>query len=172
MKNPWIVLLPMLLSLATFRAESAPDDLDPSFGTGGQYVFGTDGYFYFPDVKVLQLTNGDIVFTNHYVLWRISANAERIDNVDLGAACGNAPQQCAVSVRGLARQPDGKWVAALNTFEGPGRTGVGVARFNADGSPDRLFGSAGAAVETAVISKALGGCVLRLSRRSRDTTRP
>jgi hypothetical protein len=39
-----------------FRAESAPDDLDPSFGKGGQHVFGDDGYFDFPDVKILQLS--------------------------------------------------------------------------------------------------------------------
>ena len=39
MKHPWIAMLLMSLSLATFRAESAPDDLDPSFGTGGQHFF-------------------------------------------------------------------------------------------------------------------------------------
>jgi uncharacterized delta-60 repeat protein len=147
MKPLWIALLPMLLSLTTFRAECAPDDLDPSFGKGGQHVFGDDGYFDFPDVKILQLSNGDIVFTNHYALWRISANAERVDALDVGAACGNPPRpQCAVSVRALARQPDGKWVAGVNTFEPSGKTGVGVARFNPDSSPDLLFGSAGAAV--------------------------
>jgi uncharacterized delta-60 repeat protein len=141
-----MALLLMLLLHATCRAGSAPDDFDPRFGTGGQFVFGDDRYFEFPSVRFLQLPNGDIVFTNGYALWRITANGERIDELDTGAACGNPPpRQCAVSVGPLASQPDAKWVAAVNTFAS-GNRGIGVVRFNADGSADMLFGSAGAAV--------------------------
>ncbi len=83
------------------------------------------------------------------VLWRVSANGERADPVDLEFVCANEPQQCVFSIAALARQPDGKPVIAFAM----GRVGalwnmVGVARLNADGSPDRLFGSGGATVQT------------------------
>jgi uncharacterized delta-60 repeat protein len=150
MKHPWIALSLTLLSLATFRAESAPDDLDPHFGTGGQIVFGEGLYFEFPRVKLVLLQDGDILFTNHYALWRVSANAERADPLDIQFVCAEVPpQQCAFSIDALARQPDGKPIIAFAM----GRVGalwtmVGVARLNGDGSPDRLFGKAGVAVVT------------------------
>src|SRR4030095_12607046 len=108
MKHRWVVLLLMLLSLATFRAESAPDDLDPHFGNGGQIVFGEGLYFEFPGAELVLLQNGDIVHTNGVVLWRVSANGERADPVDLEFVCANEPQQCVFSIAALARQPDGK----------------------------------------------------------------
>jgi uncharacterized delta-60 repeat protein len=149
MKRLSIALPLMLLSLTPFRAESAPDDLDPSFGTGGQIIFGRDSYFEFPGAELVLLQNGDIIYANGYVLWRVSAEGERADPVDLGFVCANAPPQCVFGIDALARQPDGKPLIAFAM----GRVGalwnmVGVARLNADGSPDLLFGTGGAAVLT------------------------
>jgi uncharacterized delta-60 repeat protein len=156
MKHAWIAVLLMLLSLATFRAESAPDDLDPSFGTGGQHVLEVfDEYISFPrDTNLLLLPNGDIAVTDGFAwLRRTSANAERTDTFDLAHACGEVP--CGVRFGALARQPDGKIVIAFTvvpTLGGSPTAKIGIVRLQADGSPDLFFGTAG----TAVVSTASG----------------
>jgi len=156
MKPLWIALLLMLLSLATFRAESAPDDLDPSFGTGGQRVLEVfDEYISFPrDTNLLLLPNGDIAVTDGFPwLRRTSANAERTETFDLAHACGEVP--CGVRFGALARQPDGKIVIAFTvvpTLGGSPTAKIGIVRLQADGSPDLFFGTAG----TAVVSTASG----------------
>lgn len=158
MKHPWIALLLMLLSLATVRAESAPDDLDPSFGTGGQHFFEAFDYYraYILNVKLLPLPSGDIAVSDGFPwLRRISANAERTETFDLAFACGDVPrEQCGVHFGALSRQPDGKIVIAFTvwpTLGNPTRK-MGVLRLQADGSPDLLFGTAG----TAAVSLASG----------------
>jgi uncharacterized delta-60 repeat protein len=151
MKHPWIALLLMSLSLATFPAESAPDDLDPSFGTGGQHFFEAfDEYrAYLLNVKLLPLPNGDIAVSDGFPwLRRTSPNAERTETFDLAFACGDIPPgQCPVNTGALAGQLDGKIVIAFSVGPAWGiPTRIGVVRMHADGSPDLLFGTAGAAV--------------------------
>jgi uncharacterized delta-60 repeat protein len=160
MKHPWIALLLMLLSLAAFRAESAPDDLDPSFGTGGQHFFEVfneyDGFRL--NVNLLPLPNGDIAVSDGFPwLRRTSANAERTETFDLAFACADVPADapCGIQFGALARQPDGKIVIAFTvwpTLGNPTRK-LGVVRLQADGRPDLSFGTAG----TAAVSPASGG---------------
>ena len=155
MKHPWIALLLMLLSLAPLRAASAPDDLDPSFGTGGQHFLEVfDEYrSYVLNVKLLPLPHGDIAVSDGFPwLRRISANAERTETFDLAFACGDVP--CGIFFGALARQPDGKIVIAFTVYPilGNSTRKIGVVRLQADGSPDMSFGTAG----TAAVSLASG----------------
>jgi uncharacterized delta-60 repeat protein len=151
MKHHWMALLLVSLSLPAFCAESAPDDLDASFGTRGQHflkLFG-DEYSSQPDVELLLLPNGDIAIGDGFS-WRLtSANAERTRTLDLSRACGEIPPaQCPATFGTLARQPDGRMVIAFSV--GPGSSAgpprIGILRLHADGAPDLLFGTAGTAV--------------------------
>jgi hypothetical protein len=172
MKHPWIAMLLMLLSLAPFRAESAPDDLDPSFGTGGQHFFeGFDEYGLDPrKVYLLPLPNGDIAVLERRFpgLRRISANAERTETFDLAFACGDIPRElCWVVFGALARQPDGKMVIPFRVGPGLGIPArIGVVRLHTDGSPDLNFGTAGTAALSTVFRASTARRTTRRCARS------
>ncbi|MCC6192888.1 MAG: hypothetical protein IT518_00340 [Burkholderiales bacterium] len=145
-------LLLMLLPLATLHAQASPDDLDPSFGTGGQRFLQVqddcDYYYgcYAGGINLLLLPNGDIAVTGPSLM-RVSANAERTETFDLAVACGTMPgKQCPISPTAPALQADGKIVIPFTmgpTMGDPTR--IGVVRLQADFSPDLAFGIAGTA---------------------------
>ena len=124
-------------------ALAAPGDLDPSFGTGGTVITtfgGTDvasAVAMQPDGKLVVVGRTNIAANTTFALARYNPNGSLDPAFGTGGLVttdfGSTDQAFAVAL-----QPDGKIVTA-------GRRGsdVIVARHNADGTQDSLFGSSG-----------------------------
>ncbi len=124
-------------------ALAAPGDLDPSFGTGGTVITsfgGTDvasAVVIQPDGKLVVAGRTNIAGNTVFALARYNPNGSLDPAFGTGGLVttdfGSTDQAFAVAL-----QADGKIVTA-------GRRGsdVIVARYNADGSQDTLFGSNG-----------------------------
>ncbi len=152
------------LSLGTASAQTA-GDLDPSFGSGGKaaftpYLGGAADLALQPDGKIIAggLVAVSSMLSDDFGVSRYNADGS-LDatfgnagtaslNFDLyGPANGVAIQGSADRIGSLALQPDGKILAAGYTYEYIYGTyndaSFAVARFNADGSLDTTFGTAG-----------------------------
>ena len=127
-------------------ALAAPGDLDPSFGTGGIVITSFGGadvasaVVIQPDGKLVVAGRTNIAGNTVFALARYNANGGLDPTFGTGGLVttdfGSTDQAFAVALQG-----DGKIVTA-------GRRGsdVIVARHNADGSQDTLFGSNGRVV--------------------------
>jgi uncharacterized delta-60 repeat protein len=141
-------LLPtLLLLLVPAAAEAAPADVDRGFGSGGQTIvdFGGDdesnATAIQPDGKIV--VAGSTSINADAVVARL--NADGSPDLGFGGGDGIAVVEgaAAESLNAIEVQPDGKIVAAGSTSAGI--NGI-VYRLNTDGSPDKGFGTDGAAV--------------------------
>ncbi len=170
----WAAVAALMIGLVgPAGVEAAPGDLDASFGTGGRVTTDLGGSedvqagALQADGKVVVVGGRDVGstadFTDFLVARYTPSGALDTSFSSDGWATtdflGGSDYAAAVAV-----QPDGKIVVAGSVsppFEGEGEGGVGLARYNADGSLDTGFSGDGKAVVVG-ISGGLGmGLVLQ-----------
>ncbi len=134
----------MLFALAA-RAEAAPGDLDPTFGTGGRVTTDLGG---FDTASALAIqADGKIVVTGStgggadFALARYNEDGSLDPSFGIGGKVTTDLFGEIDSASVLALQPDGKIVVAGSTRRKA--VGFGLARYNEDGSLDRRFGKRG-----------------------------
>ena len=131
-------------------AEGTPGALDPSFGTGGTVTTNFAGassdrayaLVRQPDGKLVaagDTKNGSI---EEFALARYNANGKLDPGFGSGGIVTTAIGSGDDFVDALTLQPDGKLIAAGETFNGPNGH-FALVRYNPDGNPDPTFGSGG-----------------------------
>jgi len=136
-----------LLATLAGSAQSAPGDLDPSFGTGGLVTtdFGGRGDFGLAvalqsDGKIVAAGNSSAVgvFSVNFALARYNANGTLDPTFGTGGTVLTSFGGPLSAAADVAVQPDGKIVAV-----GIAGSDFGTARYNADGTLDSAFGVGG-----------------------------
>ncbi len=142
--------LPLLLgsSLLFYGqvAVAAPSDLDPTFGSGGKLLIGSEPAA--PSSIALQ-ADGSLVASINGDLWRLKGNGTPDTSFGNGAGevtaeqiCGSILSfGCAVGV-GFATQSDGKILIPVNAQTGV-NVSFGIVRLLANGAIDPSFGNSG-----------------------------
>jgi uncharacterized delta-60 repeat protein len=136
-------------------AQAAAGSLDPGFGSGGKVLSSLNGQM--PGAAVLQ-PNGDLLVSlglgggTAFGVARFLPNGSLDSSFGTGgvaqATLGSVGGQVAAgpTTRGLALQPNGQIVVVGDIGSLSGQVvDVGVARFNANGSVDKGFGTGGVA---------------------------
>jgi len=134
--------------------------LDGSFGTGGKVVFDFFGSFDQANAAVLQPDGKIIVVgsasydSNNRDIGFALARFNTDGSIDFGFGTGGKQITdffgAGAKANGIVLQPDGKFVVAGTASDSatrPVATDIALARYNADGSLDSAFGTAG---ETAI----------------------
>jgi uncharacterized delta-60 repeat protein len=136
-----------LLATLAGSAQSAPGDLDPSFGTGGLVTtdFGGRGDFGLAvalqsDGKIVAAGNSSAVgvFSVNFALARYNANGTLDPTFGTGGTVLTSFGGPLSAAADVAVQPDGKIVAV-----GIAGSDFGTARYNANGTLDSAFGVGG-----------------------------
>jgi uncharacterized delta-60 repeat protein len=145
-------------------AAAAPGKLDPGFGQGGVVVTATapgagadgqNGLAVQRDGRILVGGSSDMGVAAGGHQWRISRYTHAGELDDSFGAGGTVTTSMSSTggfdehIWNLARDADGKVVAAGDAVTATGGFDVALARFNSDGTLDRSFGTAGR-VTTAV----------------------
>lgn len=136
--------------LLRLNADGSPD---LSFGTGGR-VLGNFGDYYDvftslslqPDGKIVvggYAINSSFIPSNVIMRYNPDGSPDLSFNSTGMLTLPATPSFCATY---SALQPDGKIIAAVNTNSGFSNENIIMHRFNADGSVDNSFGTAGMAV--------------------------
>jgi uncharacterized delta-60 repeat protein len=137
----------LLLWPLTDRAQAAAGDLDPAFGIGGKVVTDLGGTNDRCHSVALQ-SDGKIVVGGSFnsvdfALARYNSDGSLDPTFGIGgvvlADLGSQDE----TVNSIALQPDGKIVAAGQSFYSATKTDFTLARFNAEGSLDVSFGVGG-----------------------------
>lgn len=141
-------LLALLLAPGAVRANSG--DLDPTFGTGGKVTtsFGlqdvANAVLVQPDGKVVAAGFTANQLNYDFALARYNGNGSLDTTFGTGGKVTTPIGSLVDDARALARQPDGKLVAAGYTSNGGlGSGDFALVRYNADGSLDTTFGTGG-----------------------------
>lgn len=142
---PWLGM-----AMARYNSDGS---LDPNFGSGGKVIStnlvlsadltGKPLALYADNKIVVAGKSSD----NDFMLERYSTNGTLDQNFgDNGAVRLDFGMSSFDQARAVAIQPDGKIVAVGSTNFGTAEVGIGVARFNSNGSLDTSFGSGGKAI--------------------------
>jgi uncharacterized delta-60 repeat protein len=152
LKNRRTMLLIMLgavaLSTAFIRVYAASGDLDPTFGNGGKVTTdvasrfeGVSALVIQPDGKIVaggeSLLNPDFDDIG-FALARYNSNGSLDPSFGVGGKVITNLSFSSDEIGALAIQSDGKIIAA-----GQANSGLGLVRYNSDGSLDVSFGSGG-----------------------------
>jgi uncharacterized delta-60 repeat protein len=151
-------LLPLAGALLTAAAAAAPGKLDPGFGTGGLVTTATapgagadfqNGLAIQRDGRILVGGSSDMGAAAGGHQWRISRYTHK-GELDSSFGTGGTVTTSMSSAGGfdehvwnLTLDRDGKIVAAGDAVTATGGFDVALARFNADGTLDTSFGTAG-----------------------------
>lgn len=143
-----IVLAAMIVSNTVIQVQAATGDLDPTFGNGGKVTTDIGSRFESVNAVVIQQDGkivaggGSIIVPEFndgaFALARYNSNGTLDSSFGVG---GKVITDLALSndqIGALAIQSDGKIVAA-----GVAQLGMGLVRYNSDGSLDVSFGSGG-----------------------------
>ena len=98
--------LPMAALLAAASAWSAPDDLDPAFGSGGRLQL-QDGFELGPVTRLIPLPNDEVLAFDGYSLWRVDRDGVRKAQRSLDAVCQPREPGTVCWIVGIARQSNG-----------------------------------------------------------------
>jgi uncharacterized delta-60 repeat protein len=134
-------------SAVSASAAGAPGSLDPTFGNDG-IVLASVGTGAVATDAILQ-PNGDIVVADQYGLVRFLPNGSLDPAFGTGGVASTGFDDLGLGPSGVAIQPNGQliWVGNTTKPDGTGGeiTDFAIARFNANGSLDSTFGTAGLA---------------------------
>jgi uncharacterized delta-60 repeat protein len=139
--------------------------LDPDFGTGGKVDIMLPNGQGAPNGAVTLQTNGQIVLAGTVAVDSFQGGLVRYNsNGTLDSSFGtgglvidNFSNSFASQNFGVAIQSDGKIVAGGAVYP----QGLGVARFNSDGTPDTSFGAGGVATATTHKLPSVGALLLQ-----------
>jgi uncharacterized delta-60 repeat protein len=167
MKRAFIATMFCGLAVAVFQGtlHAQAGQLDPTFGTGGKVDIVLVNE---PDAgngAVTLQTNGQIVLAGTVVansfqgaLVRYNSNGTLDSSFGTGGvAIDNFTDSFASQNFGVAIQSDGKIVTGGAVYP----QGLGVARFNSDGTPDTTFGTGGIATATTNLDPSAGAVLLQ-----------
>lgn len=125
--------------------------LDPGFGEGGIFFFVQDGdqmpfgLALQPDGKIVVVGRTQTSGNNDVLILRLTPEG----SLDASFGSGGVvvyvgPGGATDTGRGVAVQPDGKILVSCESFNGKQKDAI-LLRYNADGTPDPSFGTAGVA---------------------------
>jgi uncharacterized delta-60 repeat protein len=149
---PTAFLALVLLATLSGSAQSAPGDLDPTFGTGGLVTtdFGGRGDFGLAvalqsDGKIVAAGNSSAVgvFSVNFALARYNTDGSLDSTFGSGGTVLTSFGGNLSAAFDVAVQPDGKIVAVGVAGSGAAGSDFGIARYSANGTLDPTFGTGG-----------------------------
>ncbi|MEO6390713.1 MAG: delta-60 repeat domain-containing protein, partial [Pyrinomonadaceae bacterium] len=146
-----IVIATVTSGWLTRQVAAAPGDIDPSFGLGGRVSFtnfaGRETAIQ-PDGKTLAAGSGSDGPNLKFNLMRFNPDGSPDVTFGTGGKAYTTNDGIELGANAVAIQPDGKIITAGNgdyyDNQGGGVVfGIGLARYNLDGSTDNNFGTGG-----------------------------